>query len=637
MEIMKKLNGQSLDCNHCNFHANSSESIQIHMGTIHPEYCDEMDTGGLGKLVFYQKSAKLFHCHRCFFTSKNFCNVYYHILAAHGAPEKWEAEEKKDIKVKSEEPASVINTERPHALETSEDEGSTNEQEEKVSEAIKPEENDTLTSWPEKVTNEDNQESFNSEFKVNSLGKASCASPEVKDKETSSEQELSQSSSNISKVSKQSSPQIKETLDFSDNEATSSHSKDIPEFSDDEDTPALLPGGLPHFSEDDEPVTKQKDHEESSEEVVRDESRGIEDISEDEDMPVEKKTTGDVSEDDVPGHPKESDSSDEDEISAPVKEIMDFSEEEDMPTLSKDTMEFSEEEEEPPTTVSKNIMEFSEEEETTNLSKNIMEFSDEEETPALSKDIMEFSEDEDDTPVMPKSIMEFSEDEDTSPQVKDMPKCLEGNSTPTQTKDSFDFTDDVDTSALKDSSVSDDEDSPFGPKDTEITHSENTPTRFKGVLPFSEDDATPSWSKDLKDDVSTSLQEALDASDDKEGFTKDEEIMKYVRRVKGRYYCTLCECRPLKKGPVLHHLITRHNLPSPFVCKTCGKTFIMETHLKHHYVSHNKGLYKCNRCSFQTDHPRGFKKHQTHCQRCHKDEDVSNPVWDFHDSNDEEN
>ncbi|KAM4701048.1 chromosome alignment-maintaining phosphoprotein 1 [Discoglossus pictus] len=639
MEVMRKLNEQNLDCDRCNFHGSDYESVQIHMGTIHPEYCDEMDTGGLGKLVFYQKSARLFHCHRCFFTSKMFCNVYYHILAVHAAPEKWEHDEKK-VKEAKADPALLMDTEKQESEnesnESSEEESSTNEQElkEKSIKAEEPEENDTLSSWPERVTNPDNHESSDSEFKISSLEKESVDSPEAKDKESSSDRDLSESSNTSSKISKPNSAQLKEDLDFSENEATSSPSKDIPEFSDDEETPALLPGGLPHFSEDEETITQPKDLEESSEEVARGNSRGIEDISEDEEMPVEEKATEDVSEDeDTVEQPKQlADSSSDEDVPAPVKEMMEFSEEEDTPVLPKDIMEFSEEEEELPTSRSKNIMEFSEEE-TTNISKNIMEFSEEEETPALSKDIMEFSEDEEDTPAMPKSIMEFSEDEDISPRVKDMPKCLEGNSTPTQIKDTFEFPDDGGTSGLKGTS-------PISEDEEIAVDSRGTPAPLSEGLPFSEDDTAPSWSKDLLDtpstaDDSVTALETTDASEEKDGSSKDEEIMKFVRRVKGKYYCTLCECRPLKKGPVLHHLITRHNLPSPFVCKLCGKTFMMETHLKHHRASHSKGLYKCDRCSFQTDHPRGFKKHQTHCQRIHT-EDASNAVWDFQEADEEE-
>lgn len=96
LQILRKTT-ERLECDHCSFRGTDYENIQIHMGTIHPEYCDEMDAAGLGKLIFYQKSAKLFHCHKCFFTSKMYCNVYYHITAQHAAPEKWNGERKEQV------------------------------------------------------------------------------------------------------------------------------------------------------------------------------------------------------------------------------------------------------------------------------------------------------------------------------------------------------------------------------------------------------------------------------------------------------------------------------------------------------------------------------------------------------------
>ncbi|XP_018103388.1 chromosome alignment maintaining phosphoprotein 1 S homeolog isoform X2 [Xenopus laevis] len=667
MEVMKTFNDQSLNCDRCNFHGTDYDSVQIHKGTIHPEFCDEMDTAGLGKLVFYQKSARLFHCHRCFFTSKIFSNVYYHILSRHGMSEKWRTEEKPILETKSE--ASSVNISGKNSEKsTSEDEKSVadQEQKDKLSEDEKPDENDTLSSWPEKTPKEESQESSDSESKSSIVEQSIAQSPEAKEKESSSEPDLeSESSSSSSKLSKINSVPARDANEFSDNEATSSHSKDIPQFSDeeepDEETPAL-PDSLPNFSEDEEMITQPKGLEESSDDEEPDQSRGIEDISEDEEMPVDDKGIENVSEDEAPMQTKEvAESSEEDDV--PAKETIDFSDKEDVPPLTKDALEFSEDE---PTSISKNMTELSEEEdesavaaknlmgfteeeeEVANVSKNIMEFSEEEEdTPSLSKDIMEFSEEEEDTPAMSKSIMEFSEEEDGSPPSKNMPKYSEGNLTPTQLKDTLDDTEDGNTSAMKKpSALSEDEETPIKSnfaksKDAPSSSMlEETPTHTAGGFPLSEDEAASSWSKDLSEtpetgDISANASDMPDTSDDKDGFIRDEEIMKHVRRVKGKFYCMLCECRPLKKGPVLHHLITRHNMPSPFICKTCGKTFVMETHLKNHLSSHTKGLYKCSRCNFQTDHPRGFKKHQTHCQRVHKDE-TEQTVLDF-EQNKEEN
>ncbi|XP_069827092.1 chromosome alignment-maintaining phosphoprotein 1 [Dendropsophus ebraccatus] len=658
MEVLQKRN--DLDCNRCSFHGTDYKSVQIHMGTIHPEFCEEIDTGGLGKLVFYQKSARLFHCHRCFFTSKMFSNVYYHILGQHAASDKLLDKAKPVTEPKSEQALSQGSERNDSESMVSEDEKS--EEKFKLKD-VKSEENDTLTSWPENVPCQVTQDNSDIEFKSSnssSIEKERAIFPETKD--SSCDPESSSSSDNLSTKK---SAQGNIGADFSD--VASSPSKDIPEFSDEDDEPAL-PGGIPHFS-DDETVPQSKDAQESSEEdVLRDQSRGIEDISEDE-MPLTEKHVDNISEvGSAPAQSKLEESSEEEEMSAPVKEMMEFSEdddEEDNTALSKDDMDFSEEEEEAvkdrnveatnaskivmdfseedeATNASKNVMEFSEEEETTNASRNIMEFSEEEETPGLSKEIMEFSEDEDDdaAPAMSKSIMEFSEEEDSSPQSKDMPKYLEGNSTPTQSKD-FEYGD-AESSVLKGSSpFSEEESASVRPRDLVDKSKNSSVARLPGVARFSEYAGTPSWSKDGLDtsdsgDVSLSAPDTLDVSDDRDGFLKDEEMLKHIKRLKGRFQCMLCDYRPLKRGPIMHHLITRHNVPSPFICKTCGETFVVETHLKLHLASsHTKGLYKCGRCNFQTDHPRGFKKHQTHCDRFHKD-DTSKPVVDLLEKDPEE-
>ncbi|XP_068124330.1 chromosome alignment-maintaining phosphoprotein 1 [Hyperolius riggenbachi] len=650
-----------LDCNRCPFHGSDYKSTQIHMGTIHPEFCEEIDTGGLGKLVFYQKSARLFHCHKCFFTSKMFANVYNHILDRHALPIKWNSETK-PVEPKSEPVSDIESDKNDSESVASEDDKYVDEHNEnKVTDPVKSEENDTLTSWPEKPPSRDNHDNSDSDFKSSSIEKASEISTETKDKESSSDPDLpdseSSSSSSSSNIQKASFVKVKGVKEFSDNE-TSSPSKDVPEFSDDEDEEPALPGGIPHFSEDDEVVPEAKDEEESSDDdALPGPIGGIEDISEDEIAP-EEKPTGNMSEDEVvPAQSKELESSSEDEepVSTICKDI-EFSEDEEdeVPVIPKDIMDFSEDEEEESANIPKNAMDFSDEEETANATKNIMEFSEEEDTTnvskhimefseegtsGLSKDIMEFSEDEEDTPAISKCIMEFSDEDDVLPQSKNMPKYLEGNSTPTQSKDS-DYAEDVHASALKGSSpFSDDDETPDESTTDHKTFAStpgnlNTPPQVPGVLHVSEFKGTP-WSKDRLEtintsDISPALHDTSEASDDKDGFLKEEEILKHVKRVKGRFHCLLCDCRPLKRGPILHHLITRHNMPSPFVCKTCGKTFVMETHLKNHLASHFKGLYKCHRCNFQTDHARGFKKHQTHCENRHKEEAMK-PVLDFQD------
>ncbi|XP_073520841.1 chromosome alignment-maintaining phosphoprotein 1 [Phyllobates terribilis] len=633
MEVLQKHN--ELDCNRCSFHGTDYKSVQIHMGTIHPEFCEEIDTGGLGKLVFYQKSARLFHCHRCFFTSKMFSSVYYHILGQHAEPDKLFNKLKPIKEPKSEQGLFLCSEKNDSEHMVSEDEKSVDEKF-KLKE-VKSEENDTLTSWPENVSCQVTHDNSDIEFKSgssssSSIEKARTIFQETKD--SSCDPESSSSSDNISTAK---SVQANAGVEFSDNDIASSPSKDIPEFSDEDDEPAL-PGGIPQFS-DDETVTQSKDAQEASEDVLHDQSRGIEDISEDE-MPLEEKLIENISEDEsAPAQSKLEDVSEEEDMLAPAKEMMEFSDddEEDNLALSKEDMEFSDDEEanDKPknveTNASKNVMDFSEEEETTTASRNVMEFSEEEETPGLSKEIMDFSEDDEDddddddaaAPAMPKSIMEFSEEEDISPQSKDMPKYLEGNSTPTQSKDS-EYVEDA-MSLFKGSSPfseygAPDEFTPNRPKDF-ANKSKGLPgtSRLSVATNFSDCSGTPSWSKDGLDtsdsgDISLSAPDTYDVSDDKDSFLKEEEILKHVKRIKGKFQCMLCDYRPLKRGPILNHLITKHNMPSPFICKICGETFAVETHLKNHSSAHTKGLYKCQKCNFQTDYPRGFKKHQTHCE-----------------------
>ncbi|XP_006011756.1 chromosome alignment-maintaining phosphoprotein 1 [Latimeria chalumnae] len=90
-----------LECRHCSFKCINSESLQSHIGTTHPEHCGEMDVGGLGKVMFYQKSAKLFHCQICFFTSKVYCNVYQHVITIHAVPEKPKEEQESPPEVEA--------------------------------------------------------------------------------------------------------------------------------------------------------------------------------------------------------------------------------------------------------------------------------------------------------------------------------------------------------------------------------------------------------------------------------------------------------------------------------------------------------------------------------------------------------
>lgn len=130
------------------------------------------------------------------------------------------------------------------------------------------------------------------------------------------------------------------------------------------------------------------------------------------------------------------------------------------------------------------------------------------------------------------------------------------------------------------------------------------------------------YSKESKMDATTPTQPqcVLQFTEEKEAFISEEEIAKYMKRGKGKYYCKICCCRAMKKGAVLHHLVNKHNVQSPYKCKICGKAFLLESLLKNHVAAHGQSLLKCPRCNFESNFPRGFKKHLTHCQSRHNDD-----------------
>ncbi|XP_066478226.1 chromosome alignment-maintaining phosphoprotein 1 [Tiliqua scincoides] len=133
---------------------------------------------------------------------------------------------------------------------------------------------------------------------------------------------------------------------------------------------------------------------------------------------------------------------------------------------------------------------------------------------------------------------------------------------------------------------------------------------------------SPDLSKQTKTDAAAPglPQCVLQFTEEKEAFISEEEIAKYMKRGKGKYYCKICCCRAMKKGAVLHHLVNKHNVQSPYKCDICKKAFLLESHLKNHVAAHGQSLLKCPRCNFESNFPRGFKKHLTHCQSRHNEE-----------------
>ncbi|XP_055493047.1 zinc finger protein 208 [Leucoraja erinacea] len=77
-------NSGHLTCVHCDFTYTDHETLEKHLGSIHPEFSD------LTNVVMHQKTAKLFHCQLCFYTNKVYRNVYNHVAMQHPEPSKSE-------------------------------------------------------------------------------------------------------------------------------------------------------------------------------------------------------------------------------------------------------------------------------------------------------------------------------------------------------------------------------------------------------------------------------------------------------------------------------------------------------------------------------------------------------------------
>ncbi|KAK1802917.1 hypothetical protein P4O66_021443, partial [Electrophorus voltai] len=104
LTVSSKNGGCYLQCPLCYYQCNTKSSFQIHIGSRHPLHCEDMAVGRLGKIIFYQRTAKLFHCQSCFFTSKDYNKLFDHLLVKHCITRKVAAaDEAKRIKPKSDE------------------------------------------------------------------------------------------------------------------------------------------------------------------------------------------------------------------------------------------------------------------------------------------------------------------------------------------------------------------------------------------------------------------------------------------------------------------------------------------------------------------------------------------------------
>ncbi|XP_007902617.2 chromosome alignment-maintaining phosphoprotein 1-like [Callorhinchus milii] len=66
-----------LVCVNCDFKSPDQELFQTHLASSTSEHAN------LREIMIYQKSAKLFHCQQCFFTSRLYRNVYHHVVEQH--------------------------------------------------------------------------------------------------------------------------------------------------------------------------------------------------------------------------------------------------------------------------------------------------------------------------------------------------------------------------------------------------------------------------------------------------------------------------------------------------------------------------------------------------------------------------
>ncbi|KAB5517576.1 hypothetical protein PHYPO_G00168740 [Pangasianodon hypophthalmus] len=82
-DVKRRTASSGIQCPYCRYRCGAKFSFQIHVGSQHPLQCEDVCVGRLGKVVFYQRTAKLFHCHICFFTSKDYAVLFEHLLARH--------------------------------------------------------------------------------------------------------------------------------------------------------------------------------------------------------------------------------------------------------------------------------------------------------------------------------------------------------------------------------------------------------------------------------------------------------------------------------------------------------------------------------------------------------------------------
>ncbi|XP_040847024.1 chromosome alignment-maintaining phosphoprotein 1 [Ochotona curzoniae] len=763
MEVFRELQKATArwECDHCNFRGTDYENVQIHMGTVHPEFCDEMDTGGLGKMIFYQKSAKLFHCHKCFFTSKMYSNVYHHITSKHAAPERWGDKPKHELHadvdpVKSP-PLSEHQKTSSHSAELKSAPSLSlepptlgpNLSPESPKSPLEPPKpgpgvsSDSQTPLPSPVSSPElprpgpapspepqrlgpvspelvksplvNPKAQKHSHFPETLGPPPALSPGSPVLNASPEPwgPSPTASPESRKPAQAASPEPRKPSPSESPEPWKPFPAVSPEPR--RPTPAVSPGswkpgppGSPRPWKSSPSATSGPwKPAKPAPSVSPGPWRPIPSVSPGPWKPTPSATpatwkssgswkTPPTSPESWKSGPPELRKTAPTLSPEPWKAVPAVS-----PELCKAGPPPSPEIRSPAASPelrkrsgSPDLWKLSPEQRKT--SPGSLDFPESQkssrggspdvwkssffiepqkpvfpdtrkpgppgpsESPKTASDIWK--------PILsidtePRKPPLFAESTKTAPPAS--PELRKRALFPEPWKHSL-FPE-LPRSALFSESqkaaelsgelqvdaISEQEELVATPKklledtlfpsskklkkdnqdssDAELSSSEYIKTDLdaldiKGQESSSDqeqvDVESVDFSKDSKMDL-TSPEQSKNVpqfTEEKEAFISEEEIAKYMKRGKGKYYCKICCCRAMKKGAVLHHLVNKHNVHSPYKCTICGKAFLLESLLKNHVAAHGQSLLKCPRCNFESNFPRGFKKHLTHCQSRHNEE-----------------
>lgn len=801
MEVFQELHKPAahLECGHCSFRGTDYESVQIHMGTIHPEFCDEMDAGGLGKIIFYQKSAKLFHCHKCFFTSKIYSNVYYHITSKHAAPEKWTDKPKNQLSKDTDSVKSPFSEQQKissNSAELLKPVCNLPIETQKLGPVLSPESpkpTSSVTSLepqkPDSVVSPEQQPP--SPFEP--LKSASMTSPELTKPVSISEQVQKQvpvPSPETQRLAPISPDPVKPTLTSPKSQKHSHFSEAFgPPSASSPESPVLATSPEPWGPSPSASPESRKPSQTLSPEPRKPSPaespepwKPFPAVSPEPRRPAPAVSPGSWKPG-PPGSPRSWKSSSSASSGpwkpakpapsvspGPWKPIPSVSPgpwkpapsvspaswksssvspgswktpptspdswKSGPPELRKTAPTLSPEHWKAVPSVSPELRKVG-----PPLSPELRKpgppLSPEIRSPAGSPELrkpsgspelwklspeqrktapLDFPESqkgscgsppdlwkssffiEPQKPVFPDTRKPgpsgSSESPKVSPEIwkpvlsidtEPRKPALFPESTKTvppaspeprkrvlfpeprkhalfpELSKSTLFTepqkavDELQTDVIDDQRcdilIREEllatpkkllEDTLFHSSkklkkdnqensDAELSSSEYIKTDLdaidiKGQESSSDQEQVDvesiDFSKENKMDMASPEQSknVLQFTEEKEAFISEEEIAKYMKRGKGKYYCKICCCRAMKKGAVLHHLVNKHNVHSPYKCTICGKAFLLESLLKNHVAAHGQSLLKCPRCNFESNFPRGFKKHLTHCQSRHNEE-----------------